>query len=44
MYQANVYKIYIDLMASPNIKIKDNRKTYEAKYTLLELLNEGGNA
>lgn len=31
-------------MASPNIKIKDNRKTYEAKYTLLELLNEGGNA
>ena len=26
------------------IKIKESRKTYETKYTLQELLNEGGNA
>lgn len=31
-------------MAIPDINIKDKRKTYEAKYTIQELLNEGGNA
>lgn len=31
-------------METPNVKIKDNRKTYELKYTLQKLLNKGGNA
>lgn len=37
--------VYIDIMVRTKIDIINVRKgTYESKYTLLELLNEGGNA